>query len=732
MALPEIFKTPYNPKDHEKRIYEAELSSGLFNPDNLENTGKPPYVIMMPPPNVTGVLHMGHALMLTIEDILIRYKRLQGYRTLWLPGTDHAAIATQVRVEKDLQKKEGKSRFDLGRDDFLKLVEKFAFDSHDTITSQIKIMGASCDWSREAYTLDEKRNQAVNTVFKKMHNDGLIYQGYRVVNFDVKGGTVVSDDELVYEERDATLYTFRYSPEFPIEIATTRPETKVGDTAVAVHPDDPRYQSYIGKDYSFDFCHVPVSVKIIADPSVEKDFGTGALGVTPAHSLIDADIAERHHLPLKQVISERGRMINTIPALDGKKTLEARETIVSWLKENNLISKEEKIKQNVATAERTSGIIEPLPKKQWFVAVNKSFSLPHSAIPGIESGSTTTLKEIMKRSVESGAITIKPAHFAKTYFNWVDNLRDWCVSRQIWFGHRIPVWYRNEEIVVSGDKPEGEGWIQDEDTLDTWFSSALWTFSTLGWPEKTKDLKTFHPTDVLETGYEIIFFWVARMIMMSGYALGEIPFRHILLHGTVRDAQGRKMSKSLGNGIDPLDIAEKYGADAGRLALVYGTAPGTDSKISEEKIKGMKHFANKLWNIARFILENTEDCHSRLDLESIKKNPSLTTADKAILSSFENTVKKVEADLEAQDLHTAAEELYSFVWMKFADEYLEVSKLQLKNETQKESTQKILLYLLENSLILLHPFIPFVTEAIYEHIPDRPSTLLLVARWPSL
>lgn len=701
---------PYDPQNTEKKIYELWEKSGFFNPDNLPNPEKEPFTIIMPPPNVTGVLHMGHALMITLEDIMIRYKRMQGYKTLWLPGTDHAAIATQSKVEKDIQKKEGKSRHDLGREEMLKRIEEFARQSHDTIVSQIKVMGASCDWSREAFTLDQKRNIAVNTIFKKMYDDGLIYRGYRIVNWDPKGQTTISDDEIVYEERTARFYTFKYSKDFPIAISTTRPETKVGDVAVAVHPEDKRYKDLVGKEYDLEFCGVPIHIKIISDEEVDPEFGTGALGVTPAHSMTDWEIAERHNLPKPKVINEYAKMTVGGENLLNKKTTEAREVVVGWLREQNLLEKEEEIRQNISTAERTGGIVEPLPKMQWFINVNKP----------IKERGNKTLKDLMREPVSSGAIKIIPDYFGKTYFHWIENLRDWCISRQIWYGHRIPVWYdKNGEIYCDIKAPTGEGWVQDEDTLDTWFSSGLWTFSTLGWPEQTRDLETFHPTDVLETGYEILFFWVARMILMTEYALGEIPFKNVFLHGTVRDGQGRKMSKSLNNGIDPLDIAKKFGTDAGRMALVYGTAPGTDSKISEDKIKGYKNFANKIWNITRFILENTEETN-------FTKNSK-----NELTEEFMKITKDITSDMENYRFHLASEKIYQYVWHRFADEIVEESKNIFKEEEKKSIERKeTLAYIWKNCLKILHPFIPFVTEEIWSTMPLKDKKLLMVESWP--
>ncbi len=737
--IPEKFLSPYNPAETEKRINALWEQSGFYNPDVCIEHGvtKPdaqPFTIIMPPPNVTGVLHMGHALMITLEDIMIRYKRMQGFRTLWIPGTDHAAIATQSKVEKEIQKKEGKSRHDFGREELLKRINIFAKESHDTIVSQIKIMGASCDWSREAFTLDEKRNFSVNTMFKKMYDDGLIYRGHRIVNWDPKGQTTIADDELVYEERKAKMYTFKYSKDFPISISTTRPETKVGDVAVAVHPDDTRYAQYIGQTYEVEnFCGVALSIKIIADLAVEKDFGTGALGVTPAHSMTDWEIADRHNLPRPQVINEYAKMMVGDERLLSKKTTEAKEIIVEWLRQEGLLENEVEISQNVSTAERTGGIVEPLPKLQWFIDVNKKFILPYSTIKGISSGSETTLKEIMRKSVEGNQISIIPDYFSKTYFNWIDNLRDWCISRQIWYGHRVPVWYKGDEIYCGVTKPDDEGWAQDEDTLDTWFSSGMWTFSTLGWPEKTADLKTYHPTNVLETGYEIIFFWVARMIMMSGYALGEVPFDTVYFHGTVRDGQGRKMSKSLGNGIDPLEVAEKFGADAGRMALIIGTAPGTDSKIDENKIKGYKNFANKIWNITRFALSSTPDNFDVAQSHVFIKSE----VDREYIKELHAFTQEVTKEMNEYRFHIAGEKIYNYIWHTFADKIIEDVKIRLQggDENDAISAQYTVYYILENCLLLLHPFMPFVTEEIWGLLPEVTSNkqkiLLMVTKWPN-
>ncbi len=707
------FLKPYNPQETEARIYDLWEKSGYFNPDNLPSRHEEPFTIILPPPNVTGVLHIGHAYEDSLQDAVIRYQRMRGKKALWLPGTDSAAIATQARVEKDIQKAEGKSRHDLGREELVKRVSEFAKNSEDTIISQVKKMGASLDWSRYAYTLDEKRNLAVFTAFKRMYDAGLIYKGNRIVNWDPKGQTTISDDEIVYEERDSILYTFKYSKDFPIAISTTRPETKVGDVAVAVHPDDERYAEYVGKEYDAVFCGVPIHIKIIADHTVEKEFGTGALGVTPAHSQIDWEIADRHNLPRPQVINEYAKMLVEGP-LNGLKTSEARDKVAEWLRTEGLLEKEEKIKNNISTAERTGATIEPLPKLQWWMAVNKKFTIPYSEIEGIVSGSETTLKEIMRKAVESGQVAMPQDGFRSTYFHWIDNLRDWCISRQIWFGHRVPVWYRGEEVYCDVSAPSGEGWEQDPDVFDTWFSSALWPFSTLGWPEKTRDMELYYPTSFMSPAYEILQLWIARMILMSGFHLGKVPFKTVMIHGLVRAKDGRKFSKSLNNGVDPLDMINAYGTDALRMGLLVGTAIGNDAKFDESKIKGYKNFANKIWNITRFIL-STEDT-GELKAE--------------LVAEFDALAKDVTSDMEAYRLYLAAEKLYAYIWNRLASELIEESK-------GKEDYGRTLRHILENSLKLLHPFMPFVTEEIWQELHKAKSlqpgaqSLLIIEPWPA-
>jgi valyl-tRNA synthetase len=726
--MDEKFLKPYSPNETEGRIYTEWEKSGFFNPDTCVAQGvteadAKPFTIVLPPPNVTGRLHMGHALMLAIEDILIRYKRMRGFRTLWVPGTDHAAIATQSVVEKLVKKEEGKSRHDLGREELLKRIEMFATQSHDTIVTQVKTMGASLDWSREAFTLDEVRNKAVNTVFKQMYDAGLIYRGNRIVNWDPKGQTTISDDEIVYEERTAKLYTFRYSKDFPIAVATTRPETKVGDVSVAVHPDDKRYKEFVGKEYDLVFCEVPIHIKIVADKEVDPAFGTGAVGVTPAHSNTDWEIADRHGLSHEVIVINEYAKMTVAGRLAGLKTTDAREVVVEWLRDEGLLEKEEETKQNVATAERTGGIIEPLPKLQWFIKVNKE-------IPNRDK----TLKDLVIEAVRSGSIKIIPEYFEKTYFHWVENLRDWCISRQIWYGHRVPVWYRGEEIIV-GEAPTSEGWIQDEDTLDTWFSSGIWTFSTLGWPENTKDFQTFHPTDLLETGYDILPFWVMRMILMTEFTLNTIPFKTVYLHGLVRDAQGRKMSKSLGNNLDPLDITAKFGADATRMALIVGNTPGTDMRMSEEKIRGYSRFANKLWNIARFVIENAHatGLEKASSWASAPKRDLFSPQEREHLDAIDVLIKEVTTDIEEYRIYMASEKIYHYAWHELADKILEESKpiLAGTDEEARTSRAQLLCILLDRTLRLLHPFMPFVTEEIWQSMPTKDAQFLMIAKWPS-
>ncbi len=726
----------YNPKEVEDAIYKKWEESGYFNPDNLKLADNADYFsISMPPPNRTGTLHTGHAIMLAYQDLMTRFNRLMGKRTLWLPGTDHAAIATQTKVEKILLEKEKKTRHDLGKEKFLQKVNEYAEESGKIINQQVRKMGSSCDWSRERYTLDEGLSQVVRYAFVKMYEAGLIERDYRIVNWCPRCNSTLSDDEVEYKEVKAKLYTFKYSKDFPFAIATTRPETKLGDTAVAVNPKDKRYKKYIGKIYAIDLGHGQQEIKIVTEESVDPDFGTGALGVTPAHSIIDYEIAQKNKLPLIKVIGEDGKM--TIEAgkdYAGLTVEKARDKFVAWLEEQGLMEKVEDTKQNLSICYRCGSAIEPLPSLQWFVRVNKKVTLK-----GNKFFKNKTIREVALQVVKERNIKIIPERFEKTYYQWLENLRDWCISRQIWFGHPIPVWYKNkgkknEEIFVGLEKPKGD-WEQDGDTLDTWFSSGLWTFSTLmdknfseyktweDWLKNSPDMQ-FHPTTVMETGYDILFFWVARMIIQTTFLLGDIPFKTVYLHGLVRDERGRKMSKSLGNVVDPLDLIEKFGTDALRVAMISGTAAGMDGRLYDEKVEGGRNFVNKLWNISRYILTSVNEVHL------VEKRPETKTlADEWILAKLDKVISETTMDLESFNFSGAADALREFTWSDLADWYLEISKLQRQNSKLVESTDKILLYVLGKLLILWHPFIPFVTEEIWSNLESK--ELLLVQQWPS-
>lgn len=728
---PEPFLKPYDPQAEESAIESLWEESGYANPDTMIEKGytepnAEPYAIVLPPPNVTGTLHMGHAAMLAIEDILIRYKRMRGYRTLWVPGTDSAAIATQAKVEDELYKKEKKTRHDIGRDELMKRIEAFTDESKATIINQVKKMGSSLDWSRYAYTMDEPRYKAVMEAFVRMYDAGLIYRGNRIVNWDPKLQTTVSDDEIEYVEKQDPFYYFQYGP---FVIGTVRPETKFGDKYVVMHPDDARYAEYShGQQIDLEWINGPITATVIKDEAVDPEAGSGVMTITPAHSGIDFEIAQRHKLDVEQVIDERGILLPIAGEFAGQHIKKARPMIVEKLQKKGLVVKiDEKYVHNVATNSRGGGTIEPQIKKQWFIGVDKEFVIEHSEIPGITAGSTTTLKKLMRAAVEQGGMQIFPERYERIYYHWIDNLRDWNISRQIWFGHRIPAYFKGDDVYVGQEAPKGEGWEQDPDVLDTWFSSGLWTFSTLGWPQETPDLKTYHPTSVLETGYDILFFWVARMVLMSGFHMGQLPFRQVYLHGLVRDGQGRKMSKSLGNIIDPLDMIKKYGADATRLSLIAGSAPGTDLKLSEDKVRGYKNFANKLWNITRFVLENQNENDG--DPNSI----ILTEADKALVNEAQDMTAAVSKAIDTFRLDLALDNAYHFVWDRFAAQILEESKAALKSDDspEKRSKQRMLYEILIISLKTLHPMMPFVTEAIWQKLPAKERDLLMAAAWPT-
>ncbi len=736
--IPPEFLEPYKPSTYEPEIRSRWIDSDYANPDTCEKAGVvdsslPAFSMVLPPPNVTGSLHTGHALTCTIEDVMTRHVRMQGRRTLWLPGTDHAAIATQSKVEKIIEK-EGLKKSEMGREAFLARVHEFATNSHDTIVSQVRAMGASVDWSREAYTLDDARSLAVRTAFKTMYDDGLIIRGYRVINWDAKGQTTISDDELVYEDRKGMLYTFRYSHEFPIPISTTRPETKIGDCAVAVHPSDERYKQYIGQTFKARFCDTDLEIRVIADIAVDPEFGTGALGVTPAHSIIDWQMSQTHNLPIIPVINEYAKICDDerYPEyLRGKKVLDAREMVVEWIREQGLMIEEKEVDQSVATAERTGAIIEPLPKLQWFIDVNKPFSMRHSNITGISTGDTVTLKDLMLAVVTTNQINFLPERFAESYTKWIENLRPWCISRQIWFGHRIPVWTRDGEEFCGVDAPTGDGWEQDPDSLDTWFSSGLWTFSTLGWPNTDAiDFKTFHPTSIIETGYDILPFWVARMILMSTYLLGEIPFKTVYLHGMVLTADGKKMSKSLGNAAkDPVELIETYGADALRMALIVANGPGQSIKLGEEKIKAYSKFSNKLWNITRFVLEQTSG-------EPLYSVDQISGSDIATWSEFKEIQNQINTEMNKYQYHLASEKLYHYIWHTYADTVIEDVKKRIQsNDTTAGSGKALLQNILITNIKLLHPFMPHITEYTWGLLPAEwkidENKLLMVCKWPT-
>lgn len=704
----ELNKT-YNPRDYEDKIYEDWEKSGLFNPDKLDlPDDAPTYTIVLPPPNITDKLHMGHTAMVAIEDLVIRYKRLSGFRALWVPGTDHAAIATQNVVEKKLLKEQGKTRHDLGREAFLVEVDSFLRVTQSEILRQMRKLGASLDWSRLAFTLDEPRQKAVRRMFKDMYEAGAIYRGERVVNWCPRCHSTLADDEVDYKEEKTNLYWIKYGP---FVLATTRPETKLGDTGVAVHPEDERYKQWIGKEVEIPGVLGSFIVRVVADRAVDREFGTGMIKVTPAHDFTDSEIGARHGLPAKKIIDEDGRMMGNCGKYSGLTTKEARTAIVEDMQAKGLIDHiDENYLHNAAVCYRCGSVIEPLPSKQWFVAVDKKLDRLGGA----------SLKEKALAAGKSGAVSFSPERFAKRYTNWMENLHDWCISRQIWFGHRVPVWYRGEEIYVGEEAPVGENWVQDQDTLDTWFSSSLWTFSTLGWPDnfenrqKTGDLARFHPTQLLETGYEIITLWVSRMIMMSLFALGEAPFSQVYLHGMILDKEGKKMSKSKGNGIDPLAMIEAFGADATRLSIITGSTPGNDSRFSEEKIEAKRNLINKLWNISRYILSSPESD------DKLSRPEAKTAADRWILGELDCLIETTTRRLDNLEFSMAAEELQEFTWDKLADWYLEVAKV----EKGKEAITR---FILRQILILWHPFIPYVTETVWRSFN---SGYLIVSAWP--
>jgi len=703
----------YDPSQFEDRLYKFWVENGYFHAD--EKSKKEPFTIVIPPPNVTGQLHMGHALDETLQDILIRYKRMCGYEALWVPGTDHAGIATQIKVEENLRKEEGLTRYDLGREKFLERVWDWKKMYGDRIINQLKKIGCSCDWDRERFTMDEGCSDAVLEVFVNLYKKGLIYQGSRIINWCPNCTTALSDAEVEYTEQDGNFWHIKYylkdSDEY-LTIATTRPETLLGDTAVAVNPEDERYTHLVGKMLILPL--VGREIPIIADEYVDKDFGTGAVKITPAHDPNDFEVGLRHNLEQIKVMNDDATINHFGGKYEGMDRYEARKAMVADLEAEGYLVKVEPHSHNVGQCYRCGTTVEPITSKQWFV---KMKPLAEEAIKVVTEGKTQFV----------------PERFTKTYLNWMENVHDWCISRQLWWGHRIPAYYCDDcgETVVSKTTVDtcpkcGGKMKQDPDVLDTWFSSALWPFSTLGWPHETEELKKFFPTSVLVTGYDIIFFWVARMIFSSTEHMKKEPFKHVFIHGLVRDAQGRKMSKSLGNGIDPLEIVEKYGADALRFTLATGNAPGNDMRFSDEKVQASRNFINKIWNASRFVLMNLDITENKLPAEA-----DLQLEDKWILSKFNRLTKEVSENMDNFDLGVALAKLYDFVWDDFCDWYIELVKPRLFDENcpSRDTAQYVLTYVLSETMKLLHPYMPFITEEIWQHLPHEGESIM-ISDWP--
>lgn len=700
----------YNAKAHEERLYQEWESQGHFKP--AMSAGLKPFSIALPPPNATGELHLGHATMLAIEDVMVRYQRMVGRPSLWVPGTDHAAIATQNKVEK-LIAEEGLSRHDLGREAFLERVKTFVANSQDTIRNQMRKMGASVDWSHERYTMDEGLSHAVRTAFVRLYEAGLIYRGHRIVNWCVRCQSTLADDEVEYREEKTKFYYIKYGP---VVIGTARPETKFHDKVIIVHPDDERYKGWVGKSLMVPWINGEVRATFVADEAADIELGSGAMTITPAHSFVDFELAQKHGFEVIQIIDEQGKITTQGgPDFEGMTSREAREKVAQVLEEKGLMDHvDENYVHNLSICYRCDTPIEPLVSEQWFINVNKQVN-------------GKSMKDRALDVVRNGEIKILPERFNKVYFHWMENLRDWCISRQIWWGHQIPVWTcanekRCTNPIVATETPTacpqcgGAELLQDPDTLDTWFSSGLWTFSTLGWPETTEELKRFHPTSVLETGYDILFFWVARMILLSTTLMDEIPFETVYLHGLVRDKEGRKMSKSLGNGIDPLDMIEKYGTDAVRLSLILGSSPGNDLRLYEEKIAGYRNFVNKIWNGARFVLMNLE----KADFNTPIDPKALSRADRWILHRTNALIQESTEGLSVYRLSEIGTRIYDFFWSEFCDWYVEMSKVK--------PNKPVLAHVLKTVLTLLHPFTPFVTEALWKQL-DQPNPLIISA-WP--
>ena len=702
----------YEPKEVEDRIYDFWMKGKYFHAE--VDPKKKPYTIVIPPPNITGQLHLGHAMDETLQDTLIRWRRMQGYSALWLPGTDHASIATEAKIVEAMRK-EGITKEEIGREKFLERAWAWKDQYGGRIVEQLKKLGSSCDWDRLRFTMDEGCNKAVNHVFKKLYDKGLIYRGERIINWCPHCKTSISDAEVVFEEKEGSFWHLRYplsDGSGYIELATTRPETMLGDTAVAVHPDDERYKALVGKTVILPL--VNKEIPIIADSYVEQDFGTGVVKITPAHDPNDFEVGLRHNLPVINVMDDGGVINENGGKYAGMPALEARKQIVKDLDEAGFLIKIEPIKHNVGTCYRCGTVVEPRVSTQWFVKMEPL------AKPAIDA-------------VKDGDIRFIPERMDKVYYNWMENIKDWCISRQLWWGHQIPAWYCEcGETIVSETVPTvcprcgGTHLTRDPDTLDTWFSSALWPFSTLGWPDNTEELKYFYPTNTLVTGYDIIFFWVARMVFSGLEHMGEVPFNTVFFHGLIRDAQGRKMSKSLGNGVDPLDVISVYGADALRFTLVTGNSPGNDLRFSEEKVSASRNFANKIWNAARFILMNIEG--KDIDCALPKK---LYTSDKWILNRFNNVTAAVTENLEKFELGMAVSKLYDFIWDDFCDWYIELAKIRMNgaDEESADSARRVLVWTMSNTLKLLHPFMPYITEEIWQTLPHD-GEALIVAKWP--
>ena len=711
----------YDPQAVESKIYKFWLDGNFFHAE--PDPSRKPYTIVIPPPNITGQLHMGHAMDNTMQDILIRWRRMQGYCTLWMPGTDHASIATEAKIVAAMAK-EGLTKEQIGREEFLKRAWAWREQYGSRIVEQLKRLGSSCDWAQERFTLDEGCSKAVNTVFTRLYEKGLIYRGERIINWCPHCRTSISDAEVEYEEKVGQFWHIKYPLEDGsgyLELATTRPETMLGDTAVAVHPDDERYKQLVGKNVILPIVNKPIP--IVADEYVEMDFGTGVVKITPAHDPNDFEVGLRHNLPVINVMTDDGHINENGGKFEGMTAADARKAIVEELDSLGLLVRIEEIKHNVGTCYRCGTVIEPRVSTQWFV---KMKPLAEPAIEAVRTGKTKFV----------------PERFEKTYYNWMENIRDWCISRQLWWGHRIPAWYCDDcgEMVVSAEQPDvcpkcgKKHFTQDPDTLDTWFSSALWPFSTLGWPDETEELKYFYPTNTLVTGYDIIFFWVARMIFSGCEQMGETPFDTVLIHGLVRDAQGRKMSKSLGNGIDPLEVIDQYGADALRLMLMTGTSPGNDTRFIDEKVVAARNFANKIWNATRFILMNLTD-----DITDDRLPDEITAIeDKWLLTKWNRLVAEVTENLERFELGVAVGKLYDFTYDVFCDWYIELAKSRLQGE-KADDARRMLVHVMVGILKLLHPFMPFVTEEIYGAIPHTPANpgvpywsgdALMVSRWP--